>query len=122
MSAAWEALFGGGHTPLTSKSKDGVSKRFPNGLRYRVSPWITNGKSQKVRWCWTTTRNADGYFVGFREVRYAKRQKNGADGFRDQYRARKARWRVRHWALSQYNKSPYRDGPPYLPNRETGRL
>lgn len=100
------------HTPTGKTPEElGISLLFPrredgkSGIRYRRTHYLYDRQKRRINWCWTTVRNKDGYYIGFREVYDA----DANIGFRDQWRARKARWRVREWALSQYNKSPNRD-------------
>lgn len=43
------------------------STLFPDGLRYRY--WQTKRKGRPtIRWCYTSTKNAAGYFLCFREA------------------------------------------------------
>lgn len=90
---------------------------FEGPIRWRKSPAVTDKQGRTIRWCWSTVRNEDREFIAWREV---WSDKHGL-GFRDNWRGRKSRWRVRHWALLQYNDSPYRTGRAYLPDRR-GRL
>ena len=93
--------------PKKHKGKP-VGRKFEK-LKTRVTPSVTDRRGYRIRWVYTTTRNTEGFFVACREV-YSP--KHGL-GFRDEYRARKTRWRVKEWCLDQYNKSKYRTGPKY---------
>jgi hypothetical protein len=42
---------------------------FDGPVRCRYYAAGTDGRGREVRFCYTTTRNAAGYFLGFREVR-----------------------------------------------------
>lgn len=94
------------HLTPTKHSGPPVNTTFPEktgGLRWKRTHYVYDKMGRRICWCWTTTKNADGMFVGFREVWSEKDGK----GFRDLYRARKARWRVKEWALKCFNRSPY---------------
>lgn len=72
-----------------------LSHDFPDGLSWRYWPAGKDGRGREIRFCWTTTRNAAGYFLGFREVR----GKRG--GKRDQFTASKRRTTVSDRALAR---------------------
>lgn len=95
-----------------------VSRKFKN-LQYRRTHYVWDKRGRRICWMWTTTRNTDGLFVGCREVYCSE----AGVGFRDEYRARKTRWRVKEWAMTQFNKSPHRTGSKYsnLPSQLKAR-
>ena len=102
-----QAPLSGGAKPRKHRGAP-VNRNFPkNSLRWRRTHYVTNRSGLRVCWLWTTTRNVDGYFVGCREVYDPKLRR----GFRDDYRQRKSRWRVKDWALAQFNNSPHRKQP-----------
>lgn len=69
------------------------------GLRYYWLPVGVNGKGQKVYYCWTKHRNAAGYFLSWREVYSVPRGKQKRQTVkRDQWIARKAKWRAKEVA------------------------
>jgi hypothetical protein len=45
---------------------------FENGTNYRYFRTERNKGGPEVRFCWTTKRNAAGYFLAFREIIYKK--------------------------------------------------
>lgn len=85
-------------TPTAQRGKD--PSLYFDRLRYRRTHDVVDGRGRTICWCWSTVRNEDGEFIAWREVR------RGDWGFRDQFRGRKARWRVKDWALGQYNAHP----------------
>lgn len=58
---------------------------FPDGTNYHYWPAGMDGRNRKVHFCWSTKRNAAGYFLTWREV-------IGKDnGKRDMWSARKTK-------------------------------
>lgn len=78
-------------------SKHKLSRVMDN-TRYRFWDGGTNGRGQRVRFCYSTHRNVAGYFLGWREV-VGKTQTK-----RDQWTARKTRSAVVDIARNRYNK------------------
>ena len=72
---------------LTRMMADGKSANY----RYMGA---TNGRGQAVWFCWSTQRNAAGYFLGWRETYLKRKKKDGTYAKRDQWTARKAKKRV----------------------------
>ncbi len=69
------------------------------GLRWRYFE-AKNGRGQTVHFCWSTTRNAAGWFCTWREVHY----KNGT-AKRFDFRFRKSRKRCREIAEARRQKA-----------------
>jgi hypothetical protein len=69
-----------------------------------------NGRGQEVRYCWSTERNAAGYFLCWREVRGKQA------GKRDMWRASKQRQVMKRCCLDRWNKhkAKVRCGPPII--------
>ncbi len=65
---------------------------------YRFYDGGTNGRGQRVRFCYSSHRNVAGYFLGWREV-IGKEA-----GKRDRWTARKTRAAVSEIARRRYNK------------------
>lgn len=61
---------------------------FEGDIRYLYYPAGKDGLKREIRFCYTTVRNAAGYFLSFREVLTKK------GGKRDQFAARKVRKRA----------------------------
>lgn len=61
---------------------------FEGDIRYLYYPAGKDGLKREIRFCYTTVRNAAGYFLSFREVLSKK------GGKRDQFAARKVRKRA----------------------------
>lgn len=59
-----------------------------------------NGKGQKVRFCWSSHRNAAGFFLGWRETW----MKNGTVK-RDRWYSRKVKARAADVARRRYEKA-----------------
>lgn len=76
------------------------------GPRYRYWGDIRNGKGQRVRYCWSTNRNAAGFFLGWREVW----MKNGT-GKRDQYVSRRSRQKVKDIARRRHDAMKAKSSP-----------
>jgi len=70
-----------------------------HGTNYRYTSGGLDGKGRSVLFCWSLHRNVAGYFLGWREVYSKPRGKRGAYTVkRDQWIARKAKWRAREVA------------------------
>lgn len=81
------------------------------GMRYWWIPVGKNGKGQKVYFCWTRHRNAAGYFLGWRETHSVPRGKQKRQTIkRDQWVARKAKWRAKAVAERRAGKFRARHG------------
>jgi hypothetical protein len=85
---------------------------FPSGasMSYRFYR-EKNGRGQEVRYCWSTERNAAGYFLCWREVRGKQA------GKRDMWRASKQRQVMKRCCLDRWNKHKAkvkRCGPPII--------
>jgi hypothetical protein len=66
------------------------------GMRYWWIPCGKDGLGRKVYFCWTKHRNAAGYFLGWRETYSVPKGKQGRQSIkRDQWIARKAKWRAK---------------------------
>jgi len=99
----------GKHRPAGKSAEQlNISLKFPGSPdgdpRRRRTHTGTDSWGREIYWAYTTERNADGFFIGFRQVFDPKTK----TGFRDSWRARKARWRVKDWARDQFNRSPHR--------------
>lgn len=89
------------HSERASKDPERhkFSKVFPGGLRWRYFSAGKDGRGRRVRFCWSTTKNAAGYHLCWREVVSKDR------GKRDQYQAvstsaagnRLSRQRMKEW-------------------------
>ncbi len=78
-----------------------LSMVFPTGANYRYWDAGVDGIGRAVRFCWSTRRNAAGYFLTWRELRTKRgkgRHRIGERWRRDQWLARKARWRCKRKA------------------------
>lgn len=62
---------------------------MPDGASYRYYPAGHDGRRREVRFCWSTKRNAAGFFLGWREVL------GQGLGRRDQWLARRRRTAVK---------------------------
>lgn len=79
--------------------KHKATLQFDGPLRYRYyNAGVRRGRS--YRFGWTTTRNAAGYYLSFREVYQLKRKQ----GFRDQIVASKTRSICKAKALARFKK------------------
>lgn len=69
-----------------------LTRLMPHGvpMSYRYYPAGKDGRGRTVRFCWTSHRNAAGYFLGWREVISPKSGK----GHRDMWAARKIKRRL----------------------------
>lgn len=69
-----------------------TSRVFPPGVNtsYRYYPAGKDGRGRTIRFCWSCHRNVAGYFLAWREVR----SKDGSEGRRDQWAARRTRKRL----------------------------
>lgn len=84
--------------PLSNK----LTRVFDPGVRANYRYWgpVKNGKGQKVRFCWSTRRNAAGFFLGWRETI----MKNGTTK-RDRWCSRRVKARVADVAKRRYYKA-----------------
>lgn len=81
-----------------------LTRAFDGEMRWRYFDAGTDGRGWKVRFCWSTTRNAAGYFLGWREIEPAEGSKAKFAMKRDQWIARKARHRCKTKALQRTEK------------------
>lgn len=58
---------------------------MPDGAGYRYYTGQPDAKGREVRWCYSTKRNAAGYFLAWREVWDSGK----GEGFRDEFMAHK---------------------------------
>lgn len=77
----------------------------PNAGRYGRTHTHTDRWGREISFRWSTKPNTEGYFIGWREVYCPDKR----IGFRDQWRQRKARWRVKEWALKAFRKASGKD-------------
>ena len=84
--------------PLANKT----TRVFDPGVSTNYRYWgpVKNGKGQKVRFCWSSHRNAAGFFLGWREVH----MKNGTVK-RDRWLSRRVKTRCADVARSRYEKA-----------------
>lgn len=73
---------------------------WSDGKRPNYRYWgdVVNGKGQRVRFCWSTTRNAAGFFMGWRETVRKNRTVK-----RDMFVSRRVRERVKDIARQRTN-------------------
>jgi hypothetical protein len=83
--------------PLANKT----TRVFDAGVSTNYRYWgpVKNGKGQKVRFCWSTHRNAAGFFLGWRETW----MKNGTVK-RDQWSSRRVKARVADLAKDRHDR------------------
>lgn len=84
--------------PLANKT----TRVFEPGVSTNYRYWgpVKNGKGQKVRFCWSSHRNAAGFFLGWRETW----MKNGTVK-RDQWLARRVKARAADVAKRRHDKA-----------------
>lgn len=84
--------------------KHKLTTLMPSGSRlsYRYYPAGKDGKGRTVRFCWSTERNAAGFYLGWREVI----SKSGK-GKRDMWAARRIKRRLAE--LAQRRAAAFRD-------------
>ena len=84
--------------PLAHK----LTRVFEPGVSTNYRYWgpVKNGKGQRVRFCWSSHRNAAGFFLGWRETW----MKNGTVK-RDQWASRRVKARVADLARSRYERA-----------------
>ena len=82
--------------PLAHKLTRVMEDGKPPSYRYWRGE-LTNGKGQRVRFCWTVHRNAAGFYLGFRETW----RKNG-NTVRDQFVSRRVKARCIDIAKQRY--------------------
>jgi hypothetical protein len=84
--------------PLANK----LTRVFEPGVSTNYRYWgpVKNGKGQRVRFCWSSHRNAAGFFLGWRETW----MKNGTVK-RDQWASRRVKARVADLARSRYERA-----------------
>lgn len=94
--------------PLTHKT----TRVFDPGVSANYRYWgpVKNGKGQKVRFCWSTRRNAAGFFLGWRETW----MKNGTVK-RDRWYSRRVKARCSEIARSRYERA----NPPSTRNESS---
>lgn len=85
-----------------------LTRVFDPGIspNYRYYTAGVNGKSQRIVFCWSTHRNAAGFYLGWRETY----RKNG-DVKRDMWLARRVRSRCKDIALSRSTKARTKGQP-----------
>lgn len=86
--------------PKTNK----LTRVFDGEMRWRYFDAGKDGRGWNVRFCWSTTRNAAGYFLGWRELLPPKWSRAKFDMKRDQWIARKARHRCKTKALQRLER------------------
>lgn len=77
---------------------------FDGPMRWRYFDAGKDGRGWNVRFCWSTTRNAAGYFLSWREVRPPKGSSAKFVMKRDQWIARKARHRCKTMCEKRYDR------------------
>lgn len=104
LASLWQEVEQAGRRKIEEQAKADplafkLSRVYPSGVhpRYRYYGELTNGRGQRVRFCWATVPNVAGFFLGWREV-IGKR-----GGKRDRWVSRRLRRRVKEIALDRYH-------------------
>jgi hypothetical protein len=105
MISMWADIQRGDHERQITRAKadpvgNKLTRAFDGGARmsWRYYNAGKDGRGRKVYFCWSTERNAAGYFLGWRQVT----NKDGS-GKRDMWTANRTRNRVKETAKNRTN-------------------